>query len=88
MQDVIGNIPIWRRKWQSTPVLLPGKYHGQRSLVGNGPWSRRESDLSLLHNTAEIPKANWEKILGNRKEQYGERQHKERARSEQVIQRD
>ena len=29
--------------------------------MGNGPWSRRESDLSLLHNTAEIPKANWEK---------------------------
>ena len=24
----------WRRKWQPTPVLLPGKFHGQRSLVG------------------------------------------------------
>ena len=28
----------WRRKWQSTPVLLPGKSHGQRSLVGYSPW--------------------------------------------------
>ena len=32
-----------RRKWQSTPVLLPGKSHGQRSLVGYGPWGRKES---------------------------------------------
>ena len=29
----VGKIP-WRRKWQSAPVLLPGKSHGQRSLVG------------------------------------------------------
>ena len=28
----------WRRKWQPTPVFLPGKFHGQRSLVGYGPW--------------------------------------------------
>ena len=28
---------LWRRKWQSTPVLLPGKSHGQRSLVGYSP---------------------------------------------------
>ena len=28
------------KKWQSTPVLLPGKSHGQRSLVGYSPWSR------------------------------------------------
>ena len=33
----VGKIP-WRRKWQSTPVLLPGKSHGQRSLVGYSPW--------------------------------------------------
>ena len=31
-------------KWQSTPVLLPGKPHGQRSLVGYSPWGRKESD--------------------------------------------
>ena len=32
----------WRRKWQSTPVFLPGKPHGQRSLAGwDSPWSRK-----------------------------------------------
>ena len=34
----------WRRKWQPTPVLLPGKSHGQRSLIGYNPWGREESD--------------------------------------------
>ena len=34
----------WRRAWQPTPVFLPGKFHGQRSLVGYGPWSHKESD--------------------------------------------
>ena len=29
---------LWRRKWQPTPVFLPGKSHGQRSLVGYSPW--------------------------------------------------
>ena len=29
-----------RRQWHSTPVLLPGKSHGQRSLVGCSPWGR------------------------------------------------
>ena len=38
----VGKIP-WRRKWQSTPVLLPGKSHGQRSLVGYSLWDRKES---------------------------------------------
>ena len=41
----VGKIP-WRRKWQSTPVLLPGKSHGQRSLVGYSPWGRTESDTT------------------------------------------
>ena len=30
----------WRRQWQPTPVLLPGKSHGRRSLVGYSPWGR------------------------------------------------
>ena len=30
----------WRRQWHTTPVLLPGKSHGQRSLVGCSPWGR------------------------------------------------
>ena len=36
----------WRRKWQSTPVLLPGKSHGWRSLIGYSPWGRKESDTT------------------------------------------
>ena len=35
----VGKIPQ-RRKWQSTPVFLPGESHGQRSLVGHSPWGR------------------------------------------------
>ena len=33
----------WRRQWHPIPVLLPGKSHGQRSLVGCSPWGRKES---------------------------------------------
>ena len=33
-----------RRQWQPTPVPLPGKSHGQRSLVGYSPWGHKESD--------------------------------------------
>ena len=40
----VGKIP-WRRKWQPTPVFLPGESHGQRSLAGYSPWGRRESDM-------------------------------------------
>ena len=36
----VGKIPS-RRKWQPTPVLLPGESHGQKSLVGCRPWGRR-----------------------------------------------
>ena len=40
----------WRRKWQSTPVFLPGKYHGRRSLIGYRPWGHKESDtIEQLH---------------------------------------
>ena len=36
----------WRRQWQPTPVRLPGKSHGQRSLVGYSPWGCQESDTT------------------------------------------
>ena len=36
----------WRRQWQPTPVLLLGKSHGRRSLVGCSPWGRQESDTT------------------------------------------
>ena len=34
-------------QWQPTPVLLPGKFHGQRSLVGYSPWDHKESDTTV-----------------------------------------
>ena len=37
---------LWRRQWHPTPVLLPGKSHGRRSLVGCSPWGREESDTT------------------------------------------
>ena len=41
----LGRFPR-RRKWQPTPVLLPGKSHGWRSMVGYSPWGHRESDTT------------------------------------------
>ena len=41
----VGKIP-WRRKWQPTPVFLPGKAHGWRSLAGYSPWGHKESDAT------------------------------------------
>ena len=37
----VRKIP-WRREWQLTAVFLPGKSHGQRSVVGYSPWGRKE----------------------------------------------
>ena len=34
------------RQWHPTPVLLPGKSHGRRTLVGCSPWGRTESDTT------------------------------------------
>ena len=39
-------IQCWRRQWHPTPVLLPGKSQGWRSLVGCSPWGRAESDMT------------------------------------------
>ena len=41
----VRKIP-WRRKWQPTAVFLPGKFHGQRSLVGYSPWGHKELDMT------------------------------------------
>ena len=40
-----GKIP-WRRKWQLTPIFLPGRSHGQSSLEGYSPWGGKESDMT------------------------------------------
>ena len=37
---------IWRRQWQPNPVLLPGKSHGRRSLVGYSSWGHEELDTT------------------------------------------
>ena len=45
--DFSGSLSLtWRRQWHPTPVLLPGKSHGRRSLVGCRPWGREESDTT------------------------------------------
>ena len=41
----VRKIP-WHRDWQSTLVFLPGKFHGQWSLVGYSPGSHKESDIT------------------------------------------
>ena len=41
----LGRFP-WRRKWQPTPVFLPGKSHGQRSLTSYSPWDHKELDTN------------------------------------------
>ena len=38
--------PSWSRKRQPTPVFLPGKSHGQRSLASYSPWAYKESELT------------------------------------------
>ena len=43
--EELRKIP-WRRKWQPTPVFLPGEFHGQRRLADPSPWGHKESDTS------------------------------------------
>ena len=43
---VFPSIRVWRRQWHPTPVLLPGKSHGRRSLVGCRPWGLEELDTT------------------------------------------
>ena len=45
MDPWIRKIP-WRRKWQFTPVFLPGKPHGQRNLAGYSPKGCKDSDMT------------------------------------------
>ena len=46
----------WRRKWQPTPVFLPGESRGQRSLAGYSPWGHKESET--IDHTAQQQKGN------------------------------
>ena len=53
----------WIRKWQPTPVSLPGESHGHRSLAGCSPWGHGESDMTEVteHARAQIKKQNYYK---------------------------
>ena len=61
----VGKIP-WRRKWQPTPVLLPGKFYELRSLIGYSPWGRKESDTTeRLHFTSLVLLLSQETVILN-----------------------
>ena len=48
----------WRRKWQPTPVIMPGRSHGERSLEGYRPWSHK----SVGHNWAQVAFLCWSSV--------------------------
>ena len=61
MYTTFSQLPRWRRKGQPTPVFLPGKSHGRRSLVGYSLWGRKQLDTterlhSLHYSTWKIVK--------------------------------
>ena len=66
----LGQEDPWRRKWQPTPVFLPGESHGQRSLVGYTPWGRRvrhngvTNTQSLKYESLKYFSENYKKICG------------------------
>ena len=45
---------LWRRKWQSVSVLLPGKLHEQRSLAGCSAWGHQEPDMTERTYTTQL----------------------------------
>ena len=53
----------WRRKWQPTPVLLPGKSHGHRSLVGYSSWGHKESDMTKRPHFLSFYQVIWTRCL-------------------------
>ena len=68
----------WRRKWHPTPVFLPGKSHGQRSLVGYSPWGckRVRHDLATKTTTTQQHTSYVKLILPVIKERKEERERK------------
>ena len=47
------------RKWQPTPVFLPGEFHGQRSLTGYSLWGHKESDFNTHTHRHPTDKSSW-----------------------------
>ena len=60
-----------RRKWQPTPVSLPGKSHGQRSLVGYRPWGSKESDTTEQLHYYHKPSLSFIKVKGTLRAEVG-----------------
>ena len=59
---------LWKRKWQSTPVFLPGKPHGQGILMSYSPWGGTEFNKTLqLNNNMSIDGETKGKGMINRK---------------------
>ena len=55
----VEKIP-WSRKWPPTPIFLPGKFHGQKSLVGYSPWGHKELDTTEhLCTHMQLSQAQW-----------------------------
>ena len=54
----LGQEDPWRRKWQPTPVFLPGRFHGQKSLAGYSPQGHKESDTTE-HTHTMVDKTHW-----------------------------
>ena len=55
LRELVMDREAWRRRqWQPTPVLLPGKSHGRKSLVDCSPWGRKESDMTEQLNWTEL----------------------------------
>ena len=60
----VGKIPQ-RRKWQPTPVFLPGTSHGQKRLAGYSPWGHRESDMTEHTHTHTHTHKFWKGMRGD-----------------------
>ena len=61
----LGRFP-WRRKWQPTPVFLPGESHGWRTMVGYSPRGHKESDTTeRLHFTFTFTTETYTILLSN-----------------------
>ena len=54
---------LWRRKWQQTPVFLPGESHGQRSLAGCSPWGCKRVRHDLANKQQSISPTNVQKPM-------------------------
>ena len=74
----VGKIP-WSKKWQCTPVLLFGKFPGQKSLVGYRKWGRKELDM-IEHARTHTHKSTMTSVLIRR----GEYGHRDKRRETHV----